>query len=116
MDHCPISPLPATVPCMLAKRDEKETLTIQDLEKRGGPHHGFRSALPEDLEWDTRIQDVALALDAIKRCLTNILVALDRNTPQMKGGLTLPPTCTAQELMMTHSEENKFSGPLDLIN
>jgi len=29
----------------------------------------FRSALPEDLEWDTRAEDVALSLDAIKRCL-----------------------------------------------
>jgi len=60
----------------------------------------FRSALPEDLEWDTRTEDVALSLDAIKRCLTNMLVALDRDTPQIKGGLTLPLTCTAQKLMI----------------
>jgi len=60
----------------------------------------FRSALPEDLEWDTRTEDVALSLDAIKRCLTNMLVALDRDPPQMKGGMSLPLICTAQELMM----------------
>ena len=28
-----------------------------------------------------------------------MLVALDRDTPQLKGGLSLPLTCTAQELM-----------------
>jgi len=54
----------------------------------------FRSALPEDLEWDTRAEDVALSLDAIKRCLSNMLVALDRDTPQMKNGLSLPLTFT----------------------
>jgi len=59
----------------------------------------FRSALPEDLEWDTKAEDVALSLDAIKRCLTNMLVALDRDTPQMKVGMSLPLICTAQELM-----------------
>jgi len=56
----------------------------------------FRSVLPEDLEWET----AALLLDAIKRCLSNMLVAIDRDTPQTKGGLSLPPICTAQELMM----------------
>jgi len=59
----------------------------------------FLSALPEDLDWDTRAEDVALSMDAIKRCLTNMLVALDRDNPQTKGGMTLPLTCTAQELM-----------------
>jgi len=28
-----------------------------------------------------------------------MLVALDRDTPQTKGGMTLPLTCTAQELI-----------------
>jgi len=42
----------------------------------------FRSALPEELEWNKRAEDVALSLDAIKRCLINMLVALDRDTPQ----------------------------------
>jgi len=42
----------------------------------------FQSALPEDLDWDTRVEDVALSMDAIKRCLANMLVALDRDTPQ----------------------------------
>jgi len=57
----------------------------------------FRSALPEELEWDTRAEDVALSLDAIalsldaiKRCLSNMLVALDRDLPQTKIGLALP--------------------------
>jgi len=50
-----------------------------------------------DLEWDTRTEDVALSLDAIKRCLTNMLGALDRDTPQMQGGLTFPLTCTTQD-------------------
>jgi len=47
----------------------------------------FRSALPEELEWDNRAEDVALSLDAIKRCLINMLMALDRDTPQTKDGL-----------------------------
>ena len=48
----------------------------------------FRSALPEELEWDDRAEDdVALSLDAIKRCLINMLTALDRDTPQTKDGL-----------------------------
>ena len=47
----------------------------------------FRSALPEDLEWDTLAEDVALSLDAIERCLSNMLVALNRDTPQTKQGL-----------------------------
>ena len=42
----------------------------------------FRSALPEELEWDNRAEDVALSLDAINRCLLNMLTALDKDTPQ----------------------------------
>jgi len=61
----------------------------------------FQSALPEDLEWDTWAEDVALSLDSIQRCLSNMLVPLDRDTPQMKNGLALPLTSTTQELMMT---------------
>jgi len=60
----------------------------------------FRSALPEDLDWDTRTEDVALSMDFIKWCLVNMLVALDRDTSQTKGGMALSLTCTAQELMM----------------
>jgi len=52
----------------------------------------FWQAPPENLEWDTRAEDVALSFDAIKRCLSNMLVALDRDTPQMKNGLSLPLT------------------------
>jgi len=61
----------------------------------------FRSALPEDLEWETPAEDVALSLNAIKRCLSNMLVALDRDTSQMKNGLSLPLTFSTQEFMMT---------------
>jgi len=48
----------------------------------------FRSALPEELEWENRAEDVALSLDSITRCLINMLTALDRDTPQTKDGLT----------------------------
>jgi len=57
----------------------------------------FRSALREDLEWDTRAEDVALSLDDMKRCLSNMLVALDRDTPQTKMGLALPTHFSTQE-------------------
>ena len=57
----------------------------------------FRSALPEELEMETRAEDVALSLDAIKRCLSNMLVALDRDTPQTKNGLALPIKFSMQE-------------------
>jgi len=60
----------------------------------------FRSALPEELEWETRAEDVALSLDAIKRCLANMLVALDRDTPQTKNGLALPINFSTQELII----------------
>ena len=48
----------------------------------------FRLALPEELEWENRAEDVALSLDSIKRCLINMLTALERDTPQTKDGLT----------------------------
>ena len=44
----------------------------------------FRSALPEDLDWDTRAEDVALSMDAIKWCLTNMLVALTETPPKRR--------------------------------
>jgi len=46
----------------------------------------FRSALPEELDWNKRAEDVALSLDAIKRCLINMLVALDRGPPRQNRG------------------------------
>ena len=46
----------------------------------------FWSALPEELSWNKRAEDIALSLHAIKRCLINMLVALDRDTPQTKQG------------------------------
>jgi len=55
----------------------------------------FRSALPEELEWETRAEDVALSLDAIKRCLSNMLMALE--TPQTKNGLARPINFSTQE-------------------
>jgi len=57
----------------------------------------FRSALPEELESNNRAEDVALSLDAIKRCLINMLVTLDRETPQTKKGLALPTNSPTQE-------------------
>jgi len=60
----------------------------------------FRSALPEELEWETRAEDVALSLDAIKRCLANMLAALDRDIPQTKNGLALPINFITQELII----------------
>jgi len=59
----------------------------------------FRLALPEELEWETRAEDVALSLDAIKGCLSNMLVALDRDTPQTKNGIALPINLSTQELI-----------------
>ena len=47
----------------------------------------FRSALPEELDEENRAEDVALSLDAIKRCLVNMLTALDRDTPQTTNEL-----------------------------
>jgi len=60
----------------------------------------FRSALPEELEWENRAEDVALSLDSIKRCLINMLTALDRDTPQSKDGLT--------PHFLPHQEPNTF--------
>jgi len=55
------------------------------------------SALPEEQDWSSRAEDVALSLDAIKRCFTNMLVALDRDTPQTKQGPALPTNSPTQE-------------------
>ena len=57
----------------------------------------FRSALPEELEWENRAEDVALSLDAIKRCVSNMLTALDRDIPQTKNGLA-PHNLSIQEI------------------
>ena len=48
----------------------------------------FSSALPEELEWENWAEDVAPSLDSIKRCLINMLTALDRDTHQTKDGFT----------------------------
>ena len=62
----------------------------------------FRSALLEELEWENRAEDVALSLDAMNRCLLNMLTALDRDTPQTKNGpaphnLAIQESTTIQE-------------------
>ena len=59
------------------------------------------SALPEELEWNNRAEDVALSVDAIKRCLINMLVALDRDTPQTKKGLALSTNSLTQEPLIS---------------
>ena len=61
----------------------------------------FRLALPEELEWNNRAEDVALSLDAIQRCLINILVALDRDTPQTKKGLAISTNSPTQEPLIS---------------
>jgi len=63
----------------------------------------FRSALPEELEWENRAEDVALSLESIKRCLINMLTVLDRDTPQPKD--RLPP------YFPPHLEPNTFQEP-----
>jgi len=63
----------------------------------------FRSALPEELEWENGAEDVALSLESIKRCLINMLTALDRDTPQTKDGLT--------PHFLPHQEPNTFQEP-----
>jgi len=61
----------------------------------------FRSALPEELEWNNGAEDAALSLDAIKRCLISMLVALDRDTPQTKKGLALSTNSPTQEQLIS---------------
>jgi len=55
--------------------------------------------LSEDLYCDTRVEDVALSMDAIKRCLANRLVALDRDTHKTKVGMALSLACTKREII-----------------
>jgi len=62
----------------------------------------FRSALPEELEEEYRAEDVALSPDAIRRCLVNMLTALDRDTPQTSHilatyNIEIQETTTIQE-------------------
>jgi len=54
----------------------------------------FRSALPEELEWKNRAEDVALSLDAINRCLLNMLTALDRDPADKEWSCTPQPLNT----------------------
>ena len=57
----------------------------------------FWSALPENLEWENRANDVALLLDTVNRCLAHMLVAFYRDTPQKRTGISLPLDWTEQE-------------------
>jgi len=63
----------------------------------------FRSALPKELDWKKRAEGVALSLDAIKRCLTNMLVALDRDTPRQNRGQHSQPTLQLRSQAFTRN-------------
>jgi len=63
----------------------------------------FRSALPEELDWNKRAEDVALSLDAIRRWLTNMLVALDRGTPRQNRGQNFQPTLQLRSQALTRN-------------
>ena len=91
-DHRTVPPFTRTImrPDMFKNESKKETVTIQLQDNEVGLI--FRLALPEELEWDTLAEDVALSLEAIKRCLSNMLVALDRDTPKQNRGLHLRST------------------------
>jgi len=54
----------------------------------------FRSALLEELERENRAEDVALSLDAINRCLLNMLTALDRDPADKEWSCTPQPRNT----------------------
>jgi len=68
----------------------------------------FRSALLKELEWETRAKDVALSLDAINRCLSNMLTALDRDTPQTKNGLAPHFNLSTQESSTVTTQEPRW--------
>jgi len=95
LDHRTVPPFPHPMSEMYKSGKQKETVTIQTPDNQEGLI--FRSALPEELEWENRAEDVALSPDSIKRCLINMLTALDRDTPQTKDGLT-PHFLPNQEL------------------
>ena len=70
---------PAT-PGLLPQGIDPGTVTIPQYRfNKNNTHNAldliFQSALPEELDWKKREEDVVLSLDAIKRCLTNILVS-----------------------------------------
>ena len=68
----------------------------------------FRSALPEELEEENRAEDVALSPDAIKRCLVNMLTALDRDTPQTSHSRSTMPLWKDPNMASVHIEEYKW--------
>jgi len=67
------------------------------------PHNFFQSLIDnQDLSIVTRVEDVALSMDAIKSCLANRLVALDRDTPKTKVNMALCLACTKREIITAH--------------
>ena len=101
LDHRTFPPFPHSMSDMYKSGKQKKSSRFKLLDSQVGLI--FRSALPEDLEWENRAEDVALSLDSIKRCLINMLTALDRDTPQTKDGLT--PHCLPKQ------EPNTFQEP-----
>jgi len=88
MDHKKISSI--TIEMQLSPdRSGKETHPIQT--RTNEAELIFRSELSEGLDCENRVEDVALCLDTMKRCISNMLVAFNRDTPQIKNtGLALP--------------------------
>jgi len=94
---------PSLTQCLTCKKvgNKKKSSQFKLLDNQEGLI--FRAALPEELEWENRAEDVALSQDSIKRCLINMLTALDRDTPQPKNGLT--------PHFLPHQEPNTFQEP-----
>ena len=67
----------------------------------------FRSALPEELEWENRAEDVALSLDAINRCLLNMLTALDRGFPLLTDEYRRPMHPEIEEYMRRYISKDQ---------
>jgi len=55
---------------------------------------GTSSPLFQSLIANQDLLRLALSMDAIKRCLANMLADLDRDTPQTKVGMALSLACT----------------------
>jgi len=99
LDHRTVPPFTGTMPYMFKNRSKKKPSQFKLQDNAVGLI--FRSALPEDVEWNKRAEDVALSLDAMKRCLINMLVALDTDTPQTKKRLALSTNSPTQEPLIS---------------
>ena len=102
LDHRTVPPFPYPMSDMYKSGKQQKSSQFKRLDNQVGLI--FRSALPEELERENRAEDVALSLDSIKRCLINMLTALDRDTPQTKDGL-IPH-------FLPQQEPNTFQEPL----